>query len=223
MTRVIILGKTKIDKGWKRCIGAVGIYDHRSYRLLTEDRKNFPQDTKFEIGDIWDLELRHVSDIEPPHTEDHLVLRAEKVPSTPFPAYLYIIKEIGAPVIFPKQLFDGKLKFAQNNKAYIWPGNKGLDYSTGFWRFSKDLHLCHDKYGKARYAYCDNDISCDLENEDLKLDVAYVGCEEAIDRIPAGSLLRFSLARWEGKPCYLMLSGWFLAGDLAGSKKNRVE
>ena len=58
--------------------------------------------------------------------------------------------------------------------------------------------------------YCESDVNCDFDDDDLELDVKFVGCEPVVDVIPAGTLLRFSLARWQDKPCYLMLSGWFL-------------
>lgn len=209
MTRVLIVGKTRMDGGRKRCIGGLGIDNHRSYRLLTSIGKNHPKDTAFNIGDVWDLELRQVSHLQPPHTEDVLVANRRFVDSWTTCLSHFILEEIGVPQIYPEQLFDRKLRFSQNKRAFIWPGNKGLNYSTGFWRFRKTLHLCHD-YGKSRYTYCDNDISCDLDDDDLRLDVAYVGCETPLNEIPAGTILRFSLARWEDKPCYLMLSGWFL-------------
>ena len=209
MTRILIVGKTKMDG--LRCVGALGVDDNKSYRLLTSDGKNFPANTEFNLGQIWDVELRAEPGLTPPHTEDHRTNR-QQLKRTLSMAQLadYLQDRITAPIVVPRQLFDGKLRVAQNKKAFIWPESKGLRHSTGFWRFRKKLHKYRDNYGRVRFVYCDNDTSCDLDDDDLELDVPYVGCEPAIDEIPAGALLRFSLARWEGKPCYLMLSGWFI-------------
>lgn len=209
MPRVLIVGKTRMDG--LRCIGALGVDDNKSYRLLTSDGKNYPANTEFNLGQVWDVELRAEPDLTPPHTEDHRTNR-QQLMRTLSMAQLndFIQDRFTAPIVVPRQLFDGKLRFAQNKKAFIWPESKRLNYSTGFWRFRKKLHKFLDDYGRVRFAYCDNDTSCDLDDDDLELDVPYVGCEPAIDEIPAGAILRFSLARWEGKPCYLMLSGWFM-------------
>lgn len=208
MTRVVIVGKTKMK--WQRCIGALGENDGRSFRLLTSDGDNFPEDTEFNLGQVWDLDLEEVSNSTPPHTEDIRILRQRLVRTLSMPQLKdFVWSRVAVPVVHPQQLFDGRLRFSQGKRAFVWPGNGAPQYSTGFCRFDKSLHLYQD-YGKTRYAYCDNDISCDLEDDDLRLDVAYVGCESPVHKIPAGTVLRFSLARWENKPCYLMLSGWLL-------------
>ncbi|MCY3917841.1 MAG: hypothetical protein OXG49_17710 [Chloroflexi bacterium] len=221
MPRVLIVGKTKKKKK-QRCVGALSLRDNRSYRLLTSDGCDFPADTAFNLGQVWELDLLADSNAARPHTEDHRISRQRYVRTlsmSELKQYLHDL--VSAPTVVPRQLFDGKLSYAQNKRAFIWPGTKGLNYSTGFWRFSKALHLCRAQYGRLRYTYCENDISCDLDDDDLELDVPYVGCEPPIDEIPAGTLLRFSLARWEGKPCYLMLSGWFLDNDANASKSSR--
>ena len=208
MTRVVIVGKTKMQS--QRCIGALGENDGRSFRLLTSTGNNFPVNTEFNLGQVWDLDLQEVSDHTPPHTEDICILSQRLVQTLSMPRLNdFILSRVDAPVVSPQELFEGKLNFRQNKKAFIRRRNKGLNYSTGFWRFRKTIHLCHD-YGKLRYAYCNIDTSCDLNDDDLILDVPYVGCESPISKIPAGTLLRFSLARWENNPYYLMLSGWFL-------------
>ncbi|MFH1320564.1 MAG: hypothetical protein ABII90_07920 [Bacteroidota bacterium] len=44
--------------------------------------------------------------------------------------------------------------------------------------------------------------------------ISYVGFQNPVDKIPAGTLVRISLARWwspneDEERCYLQLSGWY--------------
>lgn len=210
MPKVLIVGKTKMREGL--CFGGIMLVDDRSIRLLPESGHSYGKNAPFNLGEIWNLELKELSkhEVAAPHTEDVRVISKEYVKGLSRRKLRdRILRISSAPLVYPHQLFDSKLRYSQNKRAFIRPGEKGLNYSTGFWRFRHALHLCREN-GKLRYAYCDNDYSCDLDDDDLELDVPYVGCEPAIDKIPAETLLRFSLARWENKPCYLMLSGWFL-------------
>ena len=209
MARVVIVGKTKMNH--LRCIGALGLEDMEPYRLLTSVGDNFPANTEFKLGQIWDLDLRPDSNVTRPHTEDVRILKQQFVQTlSAIELRDFIQKRVNAPVVYPCQLFDGRLKFSQAKRAFIWPGNRSVGYSTGFWRFDRALHLCRDEKGDPRYLYCDDDVSCNFNDDDLKLDTKFVGCEPTLDVIPAGTVLRYSLARWEGRPCYLMLSGWFV-------------
>lgn len=79
--------------------------------------------------------------------------------------------------------------------------------STGFWEPDQDLRMQQDGH-RITYEY---PVDSGVRN------IKYVGFEDALDRLPAGMLLRVSLARWwcpEDKPdleerCYLQLSGWY--------------
>lgn len=91
---------------------------------------------------------------------------------------------------------------------------KSRRIALAFGNSAEALHISSDEKGKARYLYCNNDSSCDSSDEDLVLDVRYVGCDAPPVFIPAGALLRFSLSRKYRAAKYfgywLQLSGWFL-------------
>ena len=79
--------------------------------------------------------------------------------------------------------------------------------STGYWE--PDIILTRGEYnGRVKYCY---------DSPGSRWILPYVGCAEPLDRIPQGTLLRVSLARW-WRPddsdfelrCYLQLSGWYL-------------
>ena len=79
--------------------------------------------------------------------------------------------------------------------------------STTFWR--PDQPLIRDTAGKrVRYRYSTESGGCTF---------TFVGFQEPLQVIPAGTLLRVSLAHWwhpEDTPdaeecCYAQLSGWF--------------
>ncbi|MFP4441222.1 MAG: hypothetical protein ACLFVO_28645, partial [Chloroflexaceae bacterium] len=79
------------------------------------------------------------------------------------------------------------------------------DQSVGFWMIPADLHR-QDRNQKPRYI---------LDHHGL--DMPYVGFAPAVGTLPAGTLVRVSLARWwrpedsyEEERCYLQLSGWYV-------------
>ena len=79
--------------------------------------------------------------------------------------------------------------------------------STGFWIPDRDLMLRADA---KHYDYPDGCVARGL---------SYVGEPKPLPLLPAGTLIRVSLARWwkpdDAEPgfeerCYLQLSGWFV-------------
>ncbi len=213
MTRVLIVGKTIMKN--QRCVGALGLNNNRSYRLLSAQGYNFPANTDFNIGQIWDLDLKAETRVKPPHTEDHRILRQRLVRTLSSPQIRRFLEDrVNAPYVLPPQLFDNGIRFTSRKKALVFQYGKVPPYSTGFWKFRRALHISSDEKGKARYLYCNNDSSCDSSDEDLVLDVRYVGCDAPPVFIPAGALLRFSLSRKYRAAKYfgywLQLSGWFL-------------
>ena len=93
---------------------------------------------------------------------------------------------------------------------YVPPGGDVPPYSTTFWRTDKSLKLETDKK-KLRYRYPTEDVGCTL---------TFVGFQKPLETIPAGTLLRVSLAHWwRPKPhvelrCHVQLSGWFLEKEI---------
>lgn len=223
MTRVLIVGKTKMKS--RRCIGALGVNDNKSYRLQTIIGDSFPSNTVFNLGQVWDIDFEKESGLAPPHTEDVRILSQRRVQTLSMSELTrFLLDCVTAPVVSPQKLFDGCLRFTLRRKALIYRYGRIPQRSTGFWRLDKALHKRLDDNGKVRYLYCEDDISCDYSDEDLVLDVPYVGCEAPLEKISRGTLLRFSLSGDYSAGKYygywLQLSGWFLDDSLPAEKKS---
>ena len=212
MVRVLIVGKTK--KWDKTCVGGITIDNAQSIRLLTSNGDDHPKNTPYNLGDMWDMQLKapRRNQIKKPHTENTLVLQDDHMETYSLSAVRkYVTEAIGAPLIEPKHLFDGLLRFTDNRKWYVSPSDGLPSYSTGFWRLQKALRLfwvTQNKERKSRYIYVDN------EGGNPTFDVPYVGYQEPLEVIPSHTVLRFSLAQPfsndKQKRCYLQLSGWFI-------------
>ena len=206
MARVLILGKTKMGDGI--CLGGFDVDRKRSLRLTPPDRFSHPLDTPHELGDLWEMDLKALppSMLNAPHKEDIEALNRRCVQkATPDKVKAFIVSNMDAPQVQPKDLFDGRLQINRNGKACITP-ERGIPlYSTGHWRFDKALSRQVDggRFGKRRTRYVLGDGS---------LDVPFVGFQEAPQVIPAGAVLRFSLTRWfnDNPGFWLQLSGWWL-------------
>jgi len=99
-------------------------------------------------------------------------------------------------------LFDGNLQWTSGGSGYISENGGIPTSSVGFWIPDKDLTR-KDFNDKVRYSY------------PLRWrNISYVGFQNPVDLIPAGTLVRVSLARWwspndNEERCYLQLSGWY--------------
>ena len=217
MSEILIVGKT--IKGNKKCVGGLDLSTGRGVRLLNAKGEDQPSNTPFEVGGIWKLQWQELSraEVSAPHTEDIRVVESQfKEQLTSSEQIVEIERCYDIPVVHPHELFDERLTFTSSKRAYISPSGSIPTYSTGFWRFDRGLYKCVNQYRKIRYAYCDDDSSCDLDDDDMELDVSFVGCADPIHWIPAGVILRFSLSGWYRVPrtntagFWLQLSGWFL-------------
>lgn len=200
--RTLIVSKTVMAGGY--CIGGWTL-DNRSVRLLMPGSDCHPQNTPFQVGGVWDLDFHPRQDITPPHIEDVIVTGRE---------YLGRRTDTGeilrqrAPIWHgsPTVLYDGLLGWTSNGSGYV-AQNRGLPaISTGFWIADVDLQLRFEN-GSPYYHYV-------VGYHDRRF--KYVGTEGAIPVIPAGTLIRVSLARWwapDGSDmedrCYVQLSGWY--------------
>lgn len=206
MERVLIVAKTHMKSGV--CLGGLTRAQNRGVRLLPPNRPHYPADTQFEVGQVWDMEFHNAAGVEPPHVEDVFVTREKFVAQVPN------IREILLARIHPwqggpEQLYDGLLRIS-GGKGYISEHNAIPAMSTGFWIADQPLNLKytleHDHI-KPMYR---------LSGSTIALTIPFVGFAEPIKQIPAGTLLRVSLARWFDqngrieRRCYLQLSGWYL-------------
>jgi len=204
---VIIVSKTKMKNAV--CVGAVS-QDGRYVRMLTDKGYNQPEDTPFDVGDVWAIEYREKEDKTPPHVEDILVGNITFKFTIPtlnkmvqFLKERLDIKVIGGEIY---KLYDGLLRWTSGGSGYITKRVGIPNNSVGFW--ITDRNLTKIEYnGKIKYEYSDG--------FSIKK-ISYVGLQEAVEVIPSGTLVRVSLARWWSpldtdieERCYLQLSGWY--------------
>ena len=203
--KTLIVGRTKM--GGMRCIGGL-CEDGRSIRLLDAQGNNWYPSTTFAVGQEWDLTFSAATDVRAPHVEDVIVKSStSKCIGTVSDVRGAILARIQAWQGSTSKLFDGAVEYTGNHNGYI--EGKVPDRSTWFWIPDKDLVL---RDNGTHYDYTSTFFGITIQ-EGMK----YVGEQTAPKRIPAGSLVRVSLARWwrpdddESFPerCYLQLSGWY--------------
>ena len=229
---VTIVAKTHMGGG--ACIGGITA-DGRSVRLIAPDmafNEHFNLD--YQVGDVWEIAGEPPDDLIPPHTENVIVRRKRRQgmaddllglierhmpPRAGGLAALYDgltqSSKPGGPLYIAHAKQDLTGRRPQFSPGEEFPADlSGLGvpgYSTIFWR--PDQPLTRDIEGKRiRYRYPTDDGGRTL---------TFVGFQEPVAVIPAGTLLRVSLAHWwrpqefpETEPrCYLQLSGWYELGD----------
>ena len=203
--KVLIVAKTRMGGG--ACIGAITA-DGDSVRLIPFNED--PHDganREYEVGEIWELSAKPVTSLIPPHNENIVVYKKQHLLTTrelEGAIELLMPPKIGSPTV----LYEGLLQSTGSGALYIAKQSGVPPYSTTFWR--PDQPLIRDTEGKrVRYRY-------PTENGGYTL--TFVGFQEPLEAIPAGTLLRVSLSHWwcpEDTPdaeecCYAQLSGWFL-------------
>ena len=200
-----ILITSKTHKGKAACIGELVIDNNRFVRLLNPGHWDQYADTDFNVGDIWDIRFTDIDDVEPPHIEDIIVHTKRVVRNVG--NFTDFIQNSGVNIFrgSPYSIFNGLLRWTRNGSGFIGAKGEFPDNSVGFWISDRNLKLI-DKH----YVYSSPNISVGFKR------LKYVGFEKPVDLIPAGTLMRISLARW-WKPedsdleerCYLQLSGWY--------------
>lgn len=209
--RVLIVAKTRMGGG--ACIGAI-TEKGESVRLIPFNTD--PHDganREYEVGDIWEITAEPETSLIPPHNENIVVHEKQRLHTTKDTKDLVSAIELLMPPKTgdPRELYDGLLKTTGSGSLYVPAGDDVPPYSTTFWR--PDQPLERDTEGKRiRYRYLTETGSCTL---------TFVGFQEPLKTIPAGTLLRVSLAhRWRPKDQpdaeerhYAQLSGWFLESE----------
>jgi hypothetical protein len=208
---VIIVSKTHMSNA--ACVGGV-LANGRFVRLLNSDGYNQDAETHIEVGDVYTIVFSEREHKTPPHIEDILVNSM---------TYKFTFFSIDQMVEYLKTklkvkiwngssdvLFDGKLQWTSGGSGYISNSGQIPNNSVGFWIPDKDLKR-KDFNEKIRYSY------------PLRWrNISYVGFQSPVELIPAGTLVRVSLARWwspnnEEERCYLQLSGWYCLPEASAS------
>ena len=206
--KVVIVAKTRMGGG--ACVGAL-TFDGRSLRLIAPDRDSNPAfNMEYNVGDVWDVNAEAPEYLDPPHVENVIVRHKRRLP--PIDDVAGFAQRQMPPVAGgPEALFDGLAQVAGSGALYISEEGGAPPYSTMFWQPDRPLQRVEDAK-RVRYRYETEDGGCTL---------TFVGFQDPIPEIPAGSLVRVSLAHWwrpdempQGElRCYVQLSGWFAPGN----------
>ncbi len=203
--KVLIVAKTRMGGG--ACIGAITEMGE-SVRLIPFNAD--PHDganREYEVGDVWEISAKPATSLIPPHNENIVVYKKQHLLTTrelEGAIELLMPPKIGDPTV----LYEGLLQSIGSGALYIAKRSGVPPYSTTFWR--PDQSLIRDTAGKrVRYRY---------PTEDGGRTFTFVGFQEPLEVIPAGTLLRVSLAHWwrpedtqdAEECCYAQLSGWFV-------------
>lgn len=204
-SRALIVARTRIRGA--ACVGGLVLATNRGLRLLEADGTNPSFRTPYQVGEVWDLDYRVPGDLLAPHLEDVLVDRAARVGRVEdLPGFL--LRQVEPWRGSPEGLFEGLIQPTDTGSGYVSRRTGVPPISTGFWISDEPLKRVTE--GRAvRYRY-------PLAHGVHLL--SYSGWAAPVETIPAGTLLRVSLARWwrpEDAPgmearCYLQLSGWYL-------------
>ncbi len=199
--RVVVVGKTKMYLGTKWCIGALRLRDWSSLRLLPlGGDKAWPGETKIQVGEVYEIEGFRPNPIVLPHSEDFRLTALERVGAFEGNLPQSICDHVRISQRGGTPLFQDCLSRVQKRSLAVLHANVP-SFSTQFWVADRDLHYT-TKWDKDYYRVGDFEVS-------------YVGYQPVIQKIPEGSLVRLSLARWWGpdgeeEGCYLQVSGWWL-------------
>lgn len=205
MAIVLIVSKTQMRNGI--CIGGIDESNCELIRLHDSHGANLKPDVPYEIGDRWEMSVEPAWNNRPlPHTEDKQTMPNRKVDNVGVQGIISYIQnhsvEFGDKLVRGSldRTFVGCLKFFETRNFIN--RERVPNFSTQFWIADKDLVLCN-RFNKSYYVYG-------------KVRIKFVGYQKLIERIPAGTIVRLSLANWWNGDgcgedrCYLQLSGWYL-------------
>jgi ATP-dependent DNA helicase RecQ len=204
MMQVLIVAKTRQGAG--ACVGGI-TFDGRSVRLIAVDAAtNEHAGLEYQVGEVWDVDAAPSEIVVAPHVENVVVRAKRRVAPMTCPER-FIERHMPPAAGGPEMLYGGLLQATDGGALYIAEASGVPDHSTAFWRPDRPLARVDD--GKRiRYRYATEDGSRSL---------VFVGFQEPPEEIPAGALLRVSLAHWwrpVDRPeaelrCYGQLSGWY--------------
>lgn len=201
--KVVIVAKTRM--GSRACVGALS-FDGHSLRLRAADETyNDHANQEYAVGDVWEITGYPLQDRPAPHVEDFRVVEKRRLPKLAN-ITAFIVEQMPPLEGSAATLFKNTLRRGHNNALYITQPNVPT-HSTTFWIASEPLIRITD--GK-RIRY-----QCNFGS------FVFVGYQEPIAQIAAGTLLRISLAHWwspKDRPeqearCYAQVSGWFEGVD----------
>jgi ATP-dependent DNA helicase RecQ len=205
--KVVIVAKTRVGKG--ACIGGI-TFEGDSVRLVAVDEATDEcAGMEYEVGEVWEVKGHPAAEVVPPHVENFIVTGKRRLPPMRDPA-AFICRHMPPVEGSWELLYEGLTQATRAGAMYVAERTGIPSFSTMFW--IPDQPLPREDEGKRiRYRYPGPDGGRTL---------TFVGFQEPLSVIEAGTLLRVSLAHWwrpSDMPdrelrCYAQLSGWFLPG-----------
>jgi ATP-dependent DNA helicase RecQ len=202
--KVVIVAKTRMGSG--ACVGAL-TFEGRSLRLIAADRETNEQfNMDYQVGEVWEVEAREDPEIVPPHVENVIVHRKRRI--APMSSMAQFIEAQMPPLRGGVEvIFDGLTQATSAGTLFIAERTGIPQRSTMFWQPDQPL-VREDDQKRIRYRYPTDGGGYTL---------TFVGFQEPVPEIPAGTIVRVSLAHWwrpKEKPegelrCYVQISGWF--------------
>ncbi len=199
---VLIVSKTQMREGV--CVGGIVENTCELIRIHNDKGGNLPADAPYEIGDRWEMSVEDAWNQRfAPHVEDKQTSPFNKIENIGVDGIINFIRthHFGSRLIKGalSDTFEGCLRIL-GTKNYINHDNIP-SFSTQFWIADKDLTYVR-KWDKDYYMYG-------------TVRLKFVGYQDNVQTIPAGTIIRLSLANWwdDGsgeERCYLQLSGWYL-------------
>lgn len=235
--RVLIVAKTRQGSG--ACIGGI-TFEGRSVRLIAADAAaNEHAGLEYAVGEVWEVDAHPAEQVTPPHVEN-IVVRAKRRLGSMTDPIPFIETHMPPLTGGPEVLYEGFVQTARSGALYIAQRTGIPACSTLFWRPDRPLYRWEESK-RIRYRYpLLNGASSPQYASQARFDaldmpappvrdptLAFVGFQEPIEVIPAGALVRVSLAHWwrpDGDEtaelrCYVQLSGWFLSKPAARSDR----
>ena len=114
MEKVLIVSKTRMTSGL--CVSGL-TSSNRSVRLIPPGRSNQANDTKYEIGQVWDIDFVATNKNDPPHVEDVIVINQSYVKSVSN-LRKTLLQRVQPWNGGPECLFDGLITLS-GSKGYI--------------------------------------------------------------------------------------------------------
>ncbi len=207
---VLIVAKTHMSNA--ACVGGLVLSNNRYVRLLNPGNYNQPADTDFEVGDVYDLTFIDRTNIHPPHIEDVIISSKTFLRRVDNMSTLLTQQNVIDWNGHINNLFDSLLSWTNSGTGYIPSGGSMPSKSVGFWVADKDLVRVSFENNKVRFRY---------PNGTNYRNISYVGYQDTLATIPAGTILRVSLSRifppenseiTTPRGYYLQLSGWYQGG-----------
>lgn len=206
MDIVLIVSRTRMARGV--CVGGINERNGELIRLHDERGGNLTADAPYEIGDRWLMSVETAWNVrEAPHVEDKQTRHLDKIENVGIDGIAdYVMNHDMGKRLYRGSL-DGTFEGCLQSRNYV-TRDKVPGFSTQFWINDKPLR--HSlSFDKDYYYY-----------QDLK--IRFVGFQQAVEEIPAGTIVRLSLANWwdnngnfDEERCYLQISGWYGASEKA--------